>query len=115
MAEISACVRLAMSLQDTGGPGERGGQRRQLLLGGLEIAGIDGLVDPRNHVGGISGVAAGGIDGVPEPGTPGQAVGQKQGALRFPQGAVHRGGLGGIPGLLPGNGGARAGKALRGF
>ena len=63
------------------------------------IFGVDGLVDAGNDHGGVAGVFAGSVDGVPVPGSVGQSCGGKQRGFDLAQSLVQLGQVAGWGGL----------------
>ena len=89
------------------------GEHGQLLRARLAIFGVDGLIDAGNDDGGVAGVLAGSVDGVPVPGAIGQAGGGEQGGLGLAQGLVQLGeiaGWGDLQAVGVGGGGGEVGR-----
>src|SRR5260370_31019111 len=97
--------------EDGGGAVEGFGEAGKLGLGAGGVRGVDGLVDAGDDYGGVAGELAGGVDGVLEPGTPGEAFGVEQSLFGRAQGLVEIGWLGRCGELKGMNGDAGVGEA----
>src|SRR5258707_431634 len=101
-------------LEDCGGAVEGLGERGELGLGAGTVGGFDAFVDAGDDDSGVAGELAGGVDGVLEPGAPGQAGWIEEGLFGCAEGLVEGGGIRGWGALGGADGSAGGGEAFGG-